>query len=157
VHIARRPLTAEDRFRSQASPCEICGGQCGSGTDFSPKTSVFPCQLSFHHCSILSSSTCCSYQKDKRAKPGNLPESNALSEMGKYRIQNTGISHLSVSLFGTTFRGRSCNSNPFIRLMASERPVIDPVLLLLLLLLLFQYHVHTSKDCDRQHNTLYTV
>jgi hypothetical protein len=37
-----------------------------------------PLSISFHQCS--SSSICCSYQKGKRAKPGNLPKSNAVSE-----------------------------------------------------------------------------
>ena len=30
--VSRLLLTTEDRIRSQASPCEICGGQCGTGT-----------------------------------------------------------------------------------------------------------------------------
>jgi len=52
-------------------------------------------------------STCCSYQKDKREKPGNLPRSNDLSENGKHWIEkyfhlvfkllNTGNSRLYLS------------------------------------------------------------
>jgi hypothetical protein len=40
-------LPAEDPVLSWASPCEICGGQSGNGTNFSPSTSVFPWQ---NHC-----------------------------------------------------------------------------------------------------------
>jgi hypothetical protein len=43
--VSRRPLTAEARVRSRVSPCGICGGQSGTGTVFSPSTSVFPCQF----------------------------------------------------------------------------------------------------------------
>jgi hypothetical protein len=43
--VSRRPPTAEARFRSRLSPCGICGGQSGTGTGFSPITSVFPCQF----------------------------------------------------------------------------------------------------------------
>ena len=39
-----RVVTAEARIQSQASPCNIYGGQSGTGTGFSPTTSVFPCQ-----------------------------------------------------------------------------------------------------------------
>jgi hypothetical protein len=43
--VSRRPLTAEALVRSRVSPCGICGGQTGTGTGFSPSTSVFPCQF----------------------------------------------------------------------------------------------------------------
>ena len=43
--VSRRPLTVEGRFRSQASSCEICGGQSGNGTDFSQSTSGCPLNI----------------------------------------------------------------------------------------------------------------
>jgi hypothetical protein len=43
--VSRRPLTAEALVRSRVSPCGICGGQSGTGTGFSPRTSVFACQF----------------------------------------------------------------------------------------------------------------
>jgi hypothetical protein len=43
--VSRRPLTAKARVRSGVSPCGICGGQSGTGTGFSPSTSVFPFQF----------------------------------------------------------------------------------------------------------------
>jgi hypothetical protein len=43
--VSRRPLTAEAQVRSRVSPCEICGRQSGTGTGFSPNTSIFPCQF----------------------------------------------------------------------------------------------------------------
>ena len=43
--VSRRPLTAGARFRSRVSSFGICGGQSGTGTDFSPSASVFPCRL----------------------------------------------------------------------------------------------------------------
>ena len=45
--VGRRPPTAEAWVRPRLSPCGICGGQSGTGTGFSPGTSVFPCQ--FHY------------------------------------------------------------------------------------------------------------
>jgi hypothetical protein len=38
--------------RSQVSPCEICGGQSGTVTGFSPSTTVSP-SVPFHQCSTL--------------------------------------------------------------------------------------------------------
>jgi hypothetical protein len=49
--VSLRPLTVEARVRSQLSPCRNCGGQCGTGTGFSPNISVSPVN-SFHSCSI---------------------------------------------------------------------------------------------------------
>jgi hypothetical protein len=44
--VSRRPLTTEARgFDPGSSPCGIFGGQSGTGTGFSPSTSVFPCQF----------------------------------------------------------------------------------------------------------------
>jgi hypothetical protein len=50
---SRRVLTAVDRIWSQASPCEICGGQCCTGTGFPLSGLDFRYQCHFHRCSIL--------------------------------------------------------------------------------------------------------
>jgi hypothetical protein len=39
--VSRQPLTAESRVRARVNPCEICGGQSGTGTGFSSNFSVF--------------------------------------------------------------------------------------------------------------------
>jgi len=42
--VSRRPVATEARIRSLVSPCEIDGGQNGTGIGFSPSTSVLSCQ-----------------------------------------------------------------------------------------------------------------
>jgi hypothetical protein len=49
----------------------------------SPNTSIFACLYHSTNAPHSSSSTHCYHQKYKRAKPGNLPRSNALSEIGE--------------------------------------------------------------------------
>jgi hypothetical protein len=41
--VSRRHLTAEARVRVRVNPCDICGGQSGIGTGFSPSSLLFPC------------------------------------------------------------------------------------------------------------------
>jgi len=68
--VSRRPVTAEARIRSQASPGGICGGHSVNGTGFSSSTSDFSC-----HCIVTNveyPTTCFSCQKEKRTKLGNL-------------------------------------------------------------------------------------
>jgi hypothetical protein len=61
--VSRRPLTAEVRVRFRLSPCGICCGQSGTGTGYSPSTSVIPYQ--FH-------STCAPQTRKNEKKSNNL-------------------------------------------------------------------------------------
>jgi hypothetical protein len=45
--VSSRALTAQARVCTWVSLCRICGGQSGTGTEFSPSSSVFRCQ--FNH------------------------------------------------------------------------------------------------------------
>jgi hypothetical protein len=57
--VSRRSLTAEARVRTRVNSCEICGGQSGTGTGFSPSSSVFPVNVILPSLSKLISSGEC--------------------------------------------------------------------------------------------------
>jgi hypothetical protein len=80
--VSCRLFTAKNPVRSQVFSCEICGGQNGTVTGFSPSNSVFPCQYHSTNTPYSSSSTCCSYQKDKRAKLENFENAMAFGNRG---------------------------------------------------------------------------
>jgi len=71
------PLTTKAGVRFQFGPCEICGKQVALGQIFL-EYFVFSCQYHANNAPHWSSSTRCSLQSDKRAKPGNLPKNNVL-------------------------------------------------------------------------------
>jgi hypothetical protein len=64
-------VTAEALISSRGSSW-IYAGQSGTGTGFSPSTSVFACNYCSSSPSYLSSATCSSNKKDKWAKPVTL-------------------------------------------------------------------------------------
>jgi len=85
----RRSLCGEARVRSQVSPCEVSGAPSSSGIGFCTSTAVALQVLRFPPASatppmLHPSSTCYFHQKGKWAKPGNLPKSNYLSQIGEH-------------------------------------------------------------------------
>jgi len=105
-----RHFTKETLVLSQLSPCEICIGRSGTATGFSPSTvlrfSSVIIILPMAH--IHRHLHCCSY-RDKRARPRNLPQSSANSEIGEHWIKgyfNLTFSSLEdfndVSMFSVT-------------------------------------------------------
>ena len=86
----RRPVASEARVRSHISP-RVIFGKLSMGYEiffFAPSTSVSLCQYHPTNALHLSSSTYCSYQKDKRARPGNLKKTNVLSKLEEHWIEN---------------------------------------------------------------------
>jgi len=75
-------LATVGRDRFQINVYEIWGGKNESGTSFSPDTSVFACQYHSTKAQYSTSPAHCSYQNDKRSKPGNITKSNAFAEIG---------------------------------------------------------------------------
>jgi len=80
--VSRRPLTPQARVLSLISPRDICGGHGSCGTGLSPSIPVFPCQYRSTSVPQSSSYTCCSYQKVKRAKSGNLTKAMVSRKSG---------------------------------------------------------------------------
>jgi hypothetical protein len=103
--VSRRPLTLEAWVEFQVGPCEICGGQSGTGTGFA--TLVFPCQYNSINAPYPSSSSCCCYQKNKRANPRNPPTRSALSEIEEHWKEKylvcKGLTALVISAFHRVF------------------------------------------------------
>jgi len=84
---SRRPVTEEAKVHSQVSPCEIYSGKCNKETGFSLSTPVFPCRnysTSTPHFLCLH----VALTRTKEAKPGNLPKSRALPELGDQWVEN---------------------------------------------------------------------
>jgi hypothetical protein len=64
----------------------MCGRQSGTGTRFCLSTSLFPRQYRSINAPYSSWLTCCSYQKEKQAKPGNHPKGNSLAKIEDHWI-----------------------------------------------------------------------
>jgi hypothetical protein len=82
--VRRRPLTMEVQVLSRASPCEICGGQSNRGKRFCSNIPVL--LVSLKNAAYSSWCEYFRYQKDKRAKLGNL-RNYAVSDIGEFRVE----------------------------------------------------------------------
>ena len=76
--VGRCPFTVKPGFDPRSVHMRFLVGKETLGQISSPSTKVFPCQYHFRQFSLLISHTRRFYQKDKQAKSGNLPKSNAL-------------------------------------------------------------------------------
>ena len=70
--LSRRPLVEEARVRSRNCQCEIYGEQSATWTRFLRALRFSAVKFHSTNASYSSSSTCCSYQKDKRADVGTF-------------------------------------------------------------------------------------
>ena len=73
--VSGQPVTARARVRSQISPSEIRAAPSNTGT-----LSLLPLSVPSNQSYTLIFFDSCSYQKDKWAKPGNLPKCLALAK-----------------------------------------------------------------------------
>jgi len=85
--VSRQLLIVAAKVQSQVSPCNICGGLICTGIVFSPSTLVFPCHHDPTGAPYSSSSTRSSYQKNKRAKHGDLSKAT-LSGKSESWVEN---------------------------------------------------------------------
>ena len=81
-------LSTGARVQTKVSSCENFGGQNATWRVFFPNVCVFPCQYHSTNAPFSSSSTCCSYHKDKRSKIVDLPKSNSPSEIRVYEKEH---------------------------------------------------------------------
>jgi hypothetical protein len=80
-------FTVEARVRAHASPYETCDGQSGTEEHSCRSSSARPSQYSSTSDPYSSSSTCCSYQKDRPAKSLNVSKINFLADIGEHWIE----------------------------------------------------------------------
>jgi hypothetical protein len=83
VYSMKRPVFDPRPVRVRFVVYKMSLGQISS-----PSTSVLPCRYHSANSPRWSLSKCCSNQKDKRAKPGDLQESKAALQIAKNWVQN---------------------------------------------------------------------
>jgi len=79
--VSRRPITTETQVGSQVSPCEICGGQSGGGTGFSPSTSGSPVTI---HSSLVHTHLHVAFTRRTNGRSLGTYRNNALSEIWNF-------------------------------------------------------------------------
>ena len=94
--VSRRPSPRRLRIRSQARPCEICGGQSGTGISFSLHTAVFFPIIITPLVSHTRSSTRYFYQKDKGRRLGAFQKAVLFRNRGAFDRKVLGIFFFSV-------------------------------------------------------------